>query len=278
MKRILTLTLIVASAVLAFAQEASTSLVSFTGAEKVNIARSSIEVPSWHEKSFWPLYEQYVSSTEDISNRNLRLRKSLADLKNPLSKEDATSILEQLFKNDSEALAIKKDYFQKVSNDLNGIISLQFVQGEMVMDLMDDSKIYEQSPLRKYKFHLQARSDEQYRKSKHQVMTAALGLTQDNDFLFWNIYNVYEREVDNLLGKDYSLIGYYASDPNDFTPALAKRIGQDLLTFMERELKLKQKYCLQLQEVVGAQVAAKFFAWEDYYSVVSKMHAWAESQ
>ena len=72
-------------------------------------------------------------------------------------------------------------------------------------------------------------------------------------------------------------IGLFASDAADFTPALAKRLGHDLLHIMEREIRLKERYFLEMNALVGPSTAARFLAWEDYYSLVSKMHAWAEN-
>ena len=59
--------------------------------------------------------------------------------------------------------------------------------------------------------------------------------------------------------------------------ALAKRLGNDLLQVMEREIRLKERYFLEMNAIVGSVPAARFLAWEDYYSVVCKMYAWAET-
>ncbi len=174
-------------------------------------------------------------------------------------------------------MATKRDYYLKISNELNGIISLQFLQGEIVMDMLESSKIYESSPLSKYKFHPKITSEAQFTKAKRAMIKNALGLTLDNSYFFLNIYVKYEDEVNALLGDEYSLISFYAGDPVDFTPALAKRLGQDALSIMEREIKLKEKYYLQLKDQMGPVLAAKFLAWEDYYSLVSKMYAWADA-
>lgn len=278
MKKILMSILLGSPMFVAFAQQAETSLVSFTSNDKIEIARSSFDVPSWHEKAFWPLYEKYVVTAEDIANRNVRLRNLLANLDSRNSEEDAKTIAEGIFAVDRQALGVKKEYYQKVYDELNGILSLQFLQGEIVMDMMENGKVYDQSAMKKFRFQPRIGSNEQYNKAKHKSLYAALGLNQDNDYIFWNTYNEYEQEVDNLLGKDYSLIAFYAGDPADFTPAVAKRLGQDLLVVMERELNLKQKYFKKLYDSMGPIPAAKFLAWEDYYSVTSKMQAWAEAQ
>jgi hypothetical protein len=265
------------AALLSIAQEAQTSLVSYTGNDKLAIARNSIDIPSWHEKSFWPLYENYLAAAEEIGSRDSRLRKTLASLDNSTTKEDAALTAESLLKTDLELFTNKREYYQKMCDALNGQISLQFLQGEVVMDMMDFSKAYEGSILRKYRFHPRLASEAQMKKAKQTAITNALGLNDDNSFYFFNIYNKYEEEVDNILGEDYTLISFYAGDPADFTPALAKRLGHDLLSVMEREIKLKEKYYSLVKEQMGPVLAAKFLAWEDYYSIVSKMHAWADA-
>jgi hypothetical protein len=262
---------------MAFAQEANNSLVSFTGIDKVAIARNSISLPTWHEKTFWPIYENYVQAAGEFSSQNITLRKNLADAANSSSSEEAATAAENVLKLDFESLANKRKYYQQVSDELNGIISLQFLQGEIVMEMMESSNAYENTNLRKYKFHPAITSEEQFRKAKHNAIQKALGLTKDSDYFFWNIYNKYEEEMNNVLGEEYSLLSFYAGEPTDFTPALAKRMGHDALAIMEREIKLKEKYYLQLKDQMGGVLAAKFLAWEDYYSLVSKMHAWADA-
>jgi hypothetical protein len=277
MKRIYMTILAGLSALFTVAQEAQTSLISYSGNDKLAIARSSIDVPAWHEKTFWPLYESYVGLSGEILTRSSRLRQTLAAVSNSTAGVDAALAAEDVLRVDLEALKNKREYYQKIGAELNGIISLQFLQGEIVMDMLESSRIYEASPVAKYRFHPARTSDEQFRKAKRATIKTALGLTNDNAFYFWNIYNKYEEEVDAVLGEEYSLISFYAGDPVDFTPALAKRLGQDALSILEREIKLKEKYYLQVKEQMGPVLAAKFLAWEDYYSLVSKMYAWADA-
>lgn len=276
MKKIFTTFLAGLCVLFAVAQDAQTSLTSYSGSTKVAIARSSIDVPAWHEKTFWPLYESYVSISGEILTRGTRLRQNLAAVNNSTAGADAALAAEDVLRVDLEALKTKREYYQKIGSELNGIISLQFLQGEIVMDMLESSKVYEASPIAKYRFHPTVTSEAQFNKAKRATIRTALGLTNDNAFYFWNIYNKYEEEVDALLGEEYSLISFYAGDPVDFTPALAKRLGHDALAILEREIKLKEKYYLQVKEQMGPVLAAKFLAWEDYYSLVSKMHAWAD--
>jgi hypothetical protein len=116
----------------------------------------------------------------------------------------------------------------------------------------------------------------QLKEAKHNTIRSALSLTDDKAEAFWKVYTRYEEECDALLGEDYSIIGLYAVEPSDFTPGLSKRLGYDFLQLMQRETKLKEKYFRAMNEAVGSSLASRFLAWEDYYSLLSKMYAWAE--
>ena len=90
------------------------------------------------------------------------------------------------------------------------------------------------------------------------------------------MYSRYEDECDALLGENLSVYSLFSSDASDFTPALAKRLGNDLLQVMEREIRLKERYYLEMNATAGSLAAARFLAFEDYYSIVAKMYAWAD--
>jgi hypothetical protein len=117
----------------------------------------------------------------------------------------------------------------------------------------------------------------QFKAAKRNTISKALPLTEGESSKFWTVYSQYEDECDALLGGDYSIVALYAGDASDFTPALAKRLGNEFLQVIERESKLKEKYFEKMNEAVGSSVAARFLAWEDYYSLVSKMYAWADA-
>lgn len=278
MKRAFLAVIAVCMTLFATAQEATTSLASYTSTNKLAIVKNSIDVPAWHEKTFWPLYEDYLAASGKISSQTDRLRKSIAGITATTSNEDASTSAENFLRSEAQSIATKREYYQKISSEINGNISLQFLQSEVVMDMMESSNAYDESALKKFRFHPNITSTEQFRLAKHNMIRKALNLTKDNEYFFWNVYNQYEEDVDNLLGEEYSLISYYANEPTDFTPALAKRMGHDILAIMEREIKLKEKYYQRLKENMGPVTAGKFLAWEDYYSVVSKMYAWADAQ
>ena len=250
---------------------------SVSGEDRVSLVRSSVDIPTWHEKSFWPIYEDYVASAEEAALNNYRSLEKLAAIDRVASAEEAVHDAEQMMATRNEVLRIRRQYYQEMANTLNGVISMQFLQTELLLDMVETSKIYEVSPWKKYRFHPNALTEGQMKTAKRNTMTAALQLTKEEAEWFWKIYDQYEEHCDAILGKDYSLISLYAGEPSDFTPALAKRLGSDLLVLMERESKLKEEYFYKVRNSIGANLAARFLAWEDYYSLVSKMHAWADA-
>jgi hypothetical protein len=160
---------------------------------------------------------------------------------------------------------------------LNGVIALQFVQTETLMDMVESAGLYEQTALKQFKFYEHVLSPDKVQKAKRNVIASALDLSADDAGKFWPVYEKYEEEKDAALGEGYDIFSLYAGEASDFTPALAKRLGYDLLHITERELKLKEKFYLEMEKAVGPSVATRFLAWEDYHSLITKMHVWAEA-
>jgi hypothetical protein len=177
----------------------------------------------------------------------------------------------------NEELQLKKKYYQEVAAILNGVVALQFLQTEAMMDMLESAEIYSKSGWKKYRFHSQALPEDKVEEAKRNTLASAMTLSPGKEEAFWATYGQYEEECDALLGEAYSVYNLFAGDAADFTPALAKRLGNDLLQVMEREVRLKERYFLEINATVGSTEAARFLAWEDYFSLVSKMYAWAEN-
>ena len=250
---------------------------SVSGVDRMSLVKNSIDIPAWHEKSFWPLYEKYLDQDQEVSSMSYR---SLHDL----SRTDKTTTDQEAFENGKKLIAyrydefaLRKQYFQEIGGALNGVIALQFVQTEALIDMIESSRIYEESAWKKFRFYSNTIPNEQVKLAKHNMIKAALKLTAEEAEKFWRVYNQFEEECDVLLGSDYSVFGLYGGEASDFTPALAKRLGYNLLDITEREMKLKEKYFMAMNDAVGPSLASRFLAWEDYYSLISKMTAWAEN-
>jgi hypothetical protein len=253
-----------------------TLVASVSGVDRMSVAKSSIDVPTWHEKSFWPIYENYLEKVDDAASFTYQSLNDLAKIDKAVSNEDALNHAKKMLAYRYDVLTIRKNYFGEIGGALNGIIALQFLQTEIQLDMVESSRIYEESDWKNFRFQVSALPPDQASAARQNTVRRALALTAEEDKNFWKVFNQYEEELDALLGEDYSVFGLYAGEPADFTPALAKRLGRDLLQILDRELKLKEKYFAEMNRLVGPSVAARFLAWDDYNSLVSKMYAWVE--
>jgi len=271
--------IVLLSSTLAFGQHAKNTLaLTVSGKDRIAVVKSSVKLAEWHEKAFWPLYEEYMGDATEVYSESYRSLKDLAATERTAAEEDAFANGWNLLTSRNEELGLRKKYYQEVGAVLNGIVALQFLQTEAMMDMLESAQIYSNSPMGKYRFHEEAMPKEKIKEAKHNTLSSALSIPAGKKAVFWNVYTQYEDERDQLLGDAYSVYSLFASDAADFTPALAKRLGNDLLHIMEREIRLKERYFLEMNALVGSTLAARFLAWEDYYSLVSKMYAWADAQ
>lgn len=262
-----------------FGQHAKNTLaLTVSGKDRISVVRSSVHLAEWHEKSFWPLYEKYMTDAIKVYSETYRSLKDLAGTDAQAADEDAFANGWKVLTSRNEELELRKKYYQEVGAVLNGVVALQFIQTEAMMDMLESTRIYGDSPLGQYRFHSQSLPEGQSKEAKHNTLAAALSIPDDKKDAFWSVYTKYEDESNALLGDAYSVYTLFASDAADFTPALAKRLGNDLLHVMEREIRLKERFFLEMNAMVGSSLAARFLAWEDYYSFVSKMYVWADGQ
>lgn len=251
--------------------------MSVSGNDRISVVRSSVSLAEWHEKSFWPLYEKYLKDATRIYSGTYRSLESLAETDASTGEKAAFENAWNLLVHRHQELDMRRKYYQDVGAVLNGVIALQFLQTEATMDMLESAGIYSKTPWEKYRFQAHSLPIDQIRKAKRNTLAAAIDVPSEKKNAFWTLYFRYESESEALLGEGYSIYTLFASDAADFTPALAKRLGHDLLHVMERELRLKERFFLEMNAAVGPVLAAQFLAFEDYYSIVAKMYAWTET-
>ena len=277
MKRSCIIALISAVAGSTFGQPArNTFETSIAGEDRMTLVKNSIHLTAWHEKPFWKLYENYATK-KDEAPLTYATVDDLAKTDKTVSEEVALENGQKLLAFRNEEIAVWKQYYAEVSAAHNGVIALQFLQTEALLDVMQSSNIYEGAPKRNFYFHPKALASTQSGKAKYATMTKALSLAPVETEAFFTIYAKYEVECIDMLGENYNLFELYVGDPSDYTPALAKTLGNNLLMIMKREIKLKEKYFAEMNTVMGPSLAARFLAWEDYYSAVSKMYVWNDA-
>lgn len=264
---------------IAFGQVGHTSFVASVGGDdRVAVVKASIPLTSWHEQSFWEQYEAYRDEMQKVSLRNYVALQNIAQADNTINDEEAFERGCTMIASRFDELSVRHQYFVKIGIEHNGVIGLQFLLTEAMLDMLECSHLYEQTPLQKFRFLPKKFPASQVKQAKQNIITKALALTAEEIAVFLPVYWRYEQECEEILGEGYNLYELYVGEASDFTPGLAKRQGNDLLMVMKREIKLKEKYFIEMNSTVGASIANRFLAWEDYYSIICKMNVWLEAQ
>jgi len=245
----------------------------------MNFIKADISLSEWHEQSFWAQYNSYMSKIHGVSDLTYGALQKLAQT--TYKADDDLNAFENvcnLFSYRFNELAIKREYFVEITHEHNGVIGLQFLQTEAMLDMIECARIYEKSPLHKFRFTSKVFATATLKQAKYNTIGGAMSLTPLEAALFFPIYSRYEQECDDIMGEQYNLYELFSVEATDLTPSICKNNGFNLLTLMNREIKLKEKYFTEISSVVGPSQAARFLAWEDYYSIMCKMYIWADTR
>ena len=260
-----------------FGQPGNVAMVASTGGiDRMSVVKNSIEIDEWHEKSYWPLYEKFMDKVQNISLLIYRSLDDVAKIDKTTNDQEAFEHAKKLIDYQNAKLVVWEQYFSEIGKEFNGLVALQFIQTEIMLDMMECSRIYDDKGWKKFRFHPKVLTSDEYKAAKYNIMTKALSLTAEETAPFYILYSRYEAECEDLFGEDYNVFSLYAGEATDYTPAIAKRLGRDCISLLKRETKLKEKYFMEINDVLSPSLAARFLAWEDYYSLISKMHMWAD--
>lgn len=258
-----------------FCQPATTFVASLSEVDRLTVVRTSIPLTEWHERSFWHQYKNYLERIQNISSVTYKTLQEL--VQTGKTANEAFENGRKMITHRLDELSLKRQFFDEICLEHNGIIALQFLQTEAMLDMMESSRIYEQTPLRSFRFHPNEFSSTQLKQVKYNIITKALSLTPEEVAIFFPVYSRYEDESEEILGEEYNLYELFTGEPSDITPLLAKRQGTDLLTIMDREIRLKEKYFNEMNTTAGSLLAGRFLAWEDYYSTTAKLYMWVDA-
>jgi hypothetical protein len=238
------------------------------------IAPNTVESPaSWREQTFWKLYDNYRDKTLTVTIREHEAVQQLSCSGKETPSEEALLNGVRMIGSSLDKLIVKCQHFREMSHEDNGIIALRFLQTAVMLDMVERTQIYEQSDLIDHHFVPDSIASHERWKEKFKVMARALALSPEEERQFMPIYLRFDQECEDLVGPQYNAYRVFAGAATDFTPALARRHGFDLLDVIEREIRLKEKFFNEINATLGSPVAARFLAWEDYYSIQCKLRA-----
>src|SRR6476620_2047082 len=127
-----------------FAQLGAQSFeASLTSSDRMVIVKNSLSIPAWHEKNFWPVYEDY---SKDVANYFALVDRSAADFATAEfdnADNNAYEKGQKLLGARFDVLTVRQRYYSSIGSSFNGIIALQFLQTEALFDMMESSSTYE---------------------------------------------------------------------------------------------------------------------------------------
>jgi hypothetical protein len=237
----------------------------------VSAPKTSETLATWREQTFWKHYDEYRDKTLSVSMREQDAVQQLARTGKETPEDEAFLNGVRMIGSGFDMLILKCQHFREISEGQNGLAALRFLQMEVMLDMVERSQIYEQSDLLHHHFIPDSIVITERWKEKFKVMARALALSPAEEKAFMPIFLKFDQECEELVGPQYNVYGVFAAEADDFTPALARRHGFDLLDIVEREIRLKEKYFNEVNVAFGPSVAARFLAWEDYYSIQCKL-------
>ncbi len=237
----------------------------------VSAPNSAESLAAWRDQTFWKLYDNYRDKTLTVTIREHEAVQLLSCSGKETPNDEALLNGVRMIGASIDKLIVKVQHFREMSQEQNGILALRFLQTAVMLDMVERSQIYEQSDLVAHHFVPDSIDYQQRWKEKFKVMATALGLSEAEEKQFMPIYLRFDQECEDVVGPQYHAYGVYAGEATDFTPALARRHGFDLLDMIEREIRLKEKFFNEINATMGSSVAARFLAWEDYYSIQCKL-------
>jgi hypothetical protein len=242
----------------------------------VSAPKSAESPAAWHDQTFWKLYDNYRDKTLTVTIREHEAVQLLSSTGKETPNDEALLNGVRMIGASLDKLILKCQHFREMSEEQNGIVALRFLQTAVMLDMVERSQIYEQSALIGHHFVPDSIEHQQRWKEKFKVMVTALELSPAEEKQFMPIFLKFDQESEDVVGPQYHAYGVYAGETTDFTAGLARRHGFDLLDIIEREIRLKEKYFNEISAAMGPSVAARFLAWEDYYSIQCKLRTMGE--
>jgi hypothetical protein len=261
------------------AQDASVHLTSDENIpDRLTLIESAITLPDAQENIFWNLYRQYEEQRikeEDWSFTQLVVvpnGDNAASL-NPTNDDPSSSVME-ILKIESGGVKLKKEYFNKIESALNGSVALQFLQSEALFDLIQRSVMYEKMGSTRPEWSDGMMKDENV---KCRTMESILGLYGTDAQKFRPLFEDYQFDYDRIVGHQYFFFEQYIEDVTDLTPNQCKKLGTEFLNMQQKEVIIRKNYFQKMREFFGVDVAMRFLALDDYFSLMDKLKTWSDA-
>ena len=98
---------------------------------------------------------------------------------------------------------------------------------------------------------------------RQALVTANLGLTEDEGLAFWPVYRDYRVEMARVGDRLVKLITDYAASWEALPDAQASALVRDLLAVQQDALRVKEKFAPRFEKVISAKSVFRFYQIEN---------------
>jgi hypothetical protein len=106
-----------------------------------------VQLSEAQAKTFWPLRDAYDAEALKLSDRRVALTTEFAGTQGALTAEKARAFADRMFELESERIALRRKYFDKMAADVSPVAAVQFLQLQRQFETMLDVKAAAVVPL-----------------------------------------------------------------------------------------------------------------------------------
>ena len=114
------------------------------------------------------------------------------------------------------------------------------------------------------------------RTKKVAIITASMGLTDEESSAFWPIHRAYEVELSKMIDDRIELIKDYIQYYDALTDEKASELAKRVFALEKRRTKLKKKYFKKVEKALSATIAAKFIQVESQINLLADLQIESE--
>ncbi|WP_020531349.1 hypothetical protein [Flexithrix dorotheae] len=99
------------------------------------------------EQVFWPIYEQYASEREGLSQKRFDLLKNYAEKFDTMTDEDANNIMKEIFTLQGVDLKLRKKYYKQMNKQLPAKVAARFLQIDDYLNSVVKLSVIDELPM-----------------------------------------------------------------------------------------------------------------------------------
>lgn len=111
-------------------------------------------------------------------------------------------------------------------------------------------------------------TNEVIKAQKKRIVGANMQLTEEEQKVFWPLYNTYQAELSKLEDKEIALITMYAENYQDMTDQKAQELLDQFLAVDDEALKVRRAHVKKFLEVLPAKRVARYFQVENKLNAI----------